>query len=507
MSNFVDTQSEPYKQFSEDVAAVSSKEQKIEKTIAFMKESLARANSLFFRDFWRAQKVAKSLFKEDLPARSRAIYWQEYCELLAQAHALQKLREEEQGFAIEQITLALSVIKKEISSGYPKGDSNVPLPSKRISQFQDEYGRLAAEAKWLSHLASRVIELRKEVIALDIRMGKKNQLLTAVAEAGDQIFPRRKELVGIISKQFVSEVEDFVQKHFHLSSQKVISKESLFQIRKDIQELQKVAKGFALQAEAFRMTRKLLVQAWDILGKREEETASLREEFHKKKAEQGQTLIAKIKEEKDTIDSEERAKEFSSEIYAILKTAPVDQESMKQIKQLLKEVFDRIYEAQKKAIASELAMEIAIEEKKMLHLTRATEELEKLVNSFEAERAEEIKETSEELLEDVLKARITEKQKLDFQYLYWRLQEQFMEQVLSPLVDQKEVDSEILDQAIEDCSSMRDRLKNFIQAVKKEMKVNSLDIESAMKLGEYHEQTRNLLEKIDLFRNYCYTIL
>ena len=111
----------------------------------------------------------------------------------------------------------------------------------------------------LNTLASRVNAMRKEVVKTEMRIRIKNKLLDCLSLCGDQIFPKRKDLIKEISQTFMSDIDHFIASHFE---DEEFQRVPLYALREEIKQLQSIAKVLTLNTHAFTETRLKLSGCW-----------------------------------------------------------------------------------------------------------------------------------------------------------------------------------------------------------------------------------------------------
>ena len=99
-----------------------------------------------------------------------------------------------------------------------------------------------------------------------MRVRYKNKFFQRLSAAGDQVFPKRKELIKEISQQFADDVEQFIKEHFGAQA----SHESLY-VLEEIKALQGLAKVLTLNTHSFTQTRTRLSECWDHIKVEEKE--------------------------------------------------------------------------------------------------------------------------------------------------------------------------------------------------------------------------------------------
>src|SRR5207245_6166141 len=128
-------------------------------------------------------------------------------------------------------------------------DAGILIPD--LQRHYDRYNTLQRELQLLNSYASRTSALRKELMKTEMRIRQKNAFFSRLSQIGDTIFPRRKELIQEVSKLFIDDVEQFIQRTFagelHTSE--------LIRVSEEIKLLQSFAKVRTLTDEACPQTR------------------------------------------------------------------------------------------------------------------------------------------------------------------------------------------------------------------------------------------------------------
>jgi len=372
--------------------------EKIRLYFHFMRSTLAQEKGPNFKDFWEARRQCILLLKE--AGSQNPSLWSEYSELSSEARRLKELVEEEAAFASEQIELALSAIEADIQR-FAELSAAIEMPfpdlSRSLAEKRDLYLSLQKELYLLNTLAARVQGLRKEVLKTALRPKVKNKLLSRLSVCGDNVFPRRKELIQKVSEQFVLDVQSFVDHVFPKEEQK---KPPLYVLKDDIKMFQNLAKHLTLSASAFHDTRQKLSQCWDVLKEwdkeRREQYAEKRElarvedaEMQKKrqeeeeKAREKREKITHFKEQLKTFFSEMQQKDVEvlvqgrDQLLEVMGSLPLTKAE--------RQVFERQFKAVKDLISEK-------KEKKVMAFSedqkQAVEQLEELLQERKEERQE-----------------------------------------------------------------------------------------------------------------------
>lgn len=254
-------QTQDYSEFLTQVEEAQTTEEKLKNCLSFMREALSREKIPAFKDFWEAKSLCLTLFKEKLTARSRALLWKEYVELSDEIRKVKEILDEESQFAKEQIELAISSIEEELARGASPLDPEIlPQPLKEKGSF---YLEAQGELNQLNPFAGRINALRKELMQMQMRIKTKNHLFDRLSQMGNQIFPKRKELIEALSAQYAQDVETFVQEKFSLDNP------PYFPLKEAIKGLQSFSKQLSLNTKVFKQCREKLSTCWDQIKEKE----------------------------------------------------------------------------------------------------------------------------------------------------------------------------------------------------------------------------------------------
>ena len=207
-----------FQEFTDKFSSFPTPEEKVAFGLEFMRSSISQEGSPRFREFWEARRHILSCFKENLNPAIRSKLWGEYVELTVEARRLKEILEEQSAFAMEQIDLAIKSIESDLANFASlldqAGPVVFPAQCKTIANKLDAYTAIQRELNMLNTLASRLNAFRKEVIKTDMRIRFKAKFFKRLSELGDQVFPRRKELIDKVSSEFEGDVDHFVAKYF-----------------------------------------------------------------------------------------------------------------------------------------------------------------------------------------------------------------------------------------------------------------------------------------------------
>ncbi|MBQ8498585.1 hypothetical protein [Chlamydia sp.] len=264
--------------FEQLVAERSSVEEKILLALEQMKALLKNSDqNSDLKVFWGIRKFCLPLFQQLEDPTQKASLWERYTELTREGRHLKSLQDEEGAFLVGQIELAISCLESDIGGFFSKTEQEdlskedlAVLGIQSLAAHKDVYFSTHGDLRWLGGFSSQIINLRKELMNISMRMRLKSQFFQRLSVLGNKVFPRRKELTEKVSELFAQDVEDFVEKYFSKASRETLKK-SVFFLRKEIKRLQQAAKHLAISSAVFSSTRLRLSQCWDQLKGLEKE--------------------------------------------------------------------------------------------------------------------------------------------------------------------------------------------------------------------------------------------
>lgn len=341
-----------FNEFQQKLLLLQKPEEKIRWCLDFMRTSIGDPKSPRFRDFWESKRLCLPFFKEELAPQLRAELWQQYIEISTEGRHLKEVLDEQSAFAMEQLELAIAALEKDLD-GFEQLLSQMPeiahlAYSHSMKEKADLYSSLQRELNLLNTMAARVNGLRKEVMKTDMRIRFKNKFLQRLSKAGDRIFPRRKELMQSVSKEYLADVTQFgadcrsTEQGAHLGD-----------LRDEIKTLQALAKELTLDTPTFNGAREILSQCWELVkGKEQEKRAEFaeRREVFDKNAE---TVRDKIKAlaarcEQETMTLEEASK-LSKDVLQFMRGIELGRDDVRILKDEVERAKAPVYAKMKKA--------------------------------------------------------------------------------------------------------------------------------------------------------------
>jgi len=479
-----------------------SGEEKIQKCLAVMRAALSE-KAVRFKDYWEAKRLCLPLFKETLPAPVRSTLWAQYIEISTEARHLKETLDEQSAFAMEQIDLAIQAIETDLTkiSELIAQTSRwaVPDQCETLRPKKELYTTLQQELDLLNTLASRVNSFRKEVIRTEMRIRFKNKFFDRLSKAGDQIFPRRKELIRQISTEFLSDVKAFVSKSCTGEMGKDLS---IFALRDEIKFLQILAKEMTLDTHAFTETRLELSKYWDFLKEcdkeRKKELAEKKESF-KKNVELIMDKIRPLAErcQAETFTMDEAMKQ-SSDILSFMKTIELGRDEVHFLKDEIAKAREPVYERERKV---QQAREKEIEESQRQRRDKIEDfkrRLQETCDQISEKSVEELLSSKDELGKQlaVLTATHAEKELLEHSLKEFR--DRIIdkkEKAIASLSDEERNSLQHLKQMLEEWKAQKQEIRTQLEAYRKALAGSGFDFEKAMRYRGLMDEEKVRLDK------------
>lgn len=479
-------------------------EKKIRLSLEFMRQTLSQGSSPRFKDFWEVRKLCLSLFKEDMPISIRADLWNSYIELASEAKQLKEIVDQHSAFAVEQIELAIQALEKDVA------DMNVVLEliadvviSEECFSLQKNrefYATIQRELQLLNALAVKINSLRKELLKTEMRIRIKNKLLERLSLCGNQVFPRRKELIKQISEQFSQDVEYFVYSQFREGEMKQLPG---YVLREEIKHLQQIAKVLTLNTHVFTETRVKLSTCWDEIKNYEKER---KKETQEKKLlfKQGFDLVAeKIQAFTASVNEESSLQECDrqiTEILAFMRTVLLGREEVQTLKEQLYSVKKPILEKAREAEKIHMQKLKEKEKEKKDRLEKLSCDLKSLIQQASELSLEQLT-VQNKILEKTFEQnqwKQSEKQMLE--RLFKQVKDLINDNKEKTLMLLSEDDQKALEQlhiVLFEKKNRRKELKEQLEQYRKLLGGSGLDFEKTIMYRDLMETDKSVLEKIN----------
>lgn len=497
--------------FEQVVAERSSIEEKILFALEQMGALLKGADqNSDLKLFWNVRKFCLPLFQQLEDPVQRANLWGRYTELTREGRHIKTLQDEEGAFLVGQIELAISCLESGVQGFFSKTEKEeiseedraaLEIPS--LSAHKDFYLSTHADLRWLGSFSSQIINLRKELMNISMRMRLKSQFFQKLSVLGNKVFPRRKELTEKVSELFAQDVEAFVERYFSRASRESLKK-SVFFLRKEIKRLQQAAKYLSISSGVFSSTRLGLSQCWDQLK-------GLEKEIRQEQSRLAATSAENMKEVQGRLDQVEVLLQENEEVHKIRKEIEAISKHIRGISLVHDDVV--LLKGRIQTLLGEVREREAVIEKEMKELqakaerarAEAIQALENEVQSFcdqcnEGDLPEGAKERCQELKEAVQKMAYlpyAKKVALDNQInaaqrsILARLEEQML---ACPDAKEKVLN---MRQVLEQRMLRRKELKAKFECDKKLLGGSGLDFDRALQYSAMVEEDRKALEELD----------
>ena len=477
-------ESEALKTFKEGFEQEKAIEGKIEKGLEVMKGMISDPGKGSLKDFWDIKKLIGPLFKEKIDPMKRQSLWSQYTALGDEARKIKEIKDEEAAFLVEQVEIAITALEEDLAKyealveGIPH--FNFPKGLNKLSLNEREYHKAQRELQLLKILVQRLDALRKEILAIDMRISHKNKILRRLSAIGDQVFPKRKELIKQVSDQFIKDVESFVSSRFPEGEEKL--NVPYYVVLGEIKSLQSLAKQLTLNTQSFTKTRALLNSCWDKIKDKEKDY----------RAEMGEKLEEQKKNYAEILPQIEAFETFcaNEENHArakILDASNDLQEKMKGIsysREQIKELKERIQKARSGALEK-------IDEHVNKKKHAAKQQVEDLKTSL-AKLIEEEEKTSLEDLEKGEENALAIYQKLTLSPAEVHQIERQFADLKSFIFNKKEgvISKDELEHLYEERAAHLEVIKSQMEEYRKEMGGSNLDFEKAMTYRELYDSAK-----------------
>lgn len=476
---------------------------KIQLAIDFMQSSLAQIGSPHFRSFWEARNRCIQLFKEPIPVPVRAQLWARYSELSKEARRLKEILDEQSAFAAEQIEIAINAIEQEVNnSEAQKVFIELPIQCETLRDHLVFYREKQGELNFLNAQASRINALRKELIKTEMRVRQKNKFFQRLSQAGDRIFPRRKDLIKEVSGQFSQDVETFIQTNFskdHLE-------DSLFFLREEIKALQGIAKVLTLNTQAFTNTRMHLSECWDKIKYFDKERKKVRAQQKVIFKENVEAVQAKIKEFQDSfaagsLSLAEAGKQLD-EISTFMRGVELGRDEVHFLRDEVGACRRSIAEKLHAEEQYKKEQELEKEKQRRHKISELKNEIDQLSEQIQQLDPEILAKSRDELVEKINSSGLTRTEKNEFDRALKALRvgiadaiSDKQQQALLSLSDDDRQAIQQLKEVLQQRKERRNEIKNQIESFRKASGASGLDFEQAMSYNQQMNQEKERLDK------------
>ena len=483
--------------FSQEVEKFPSVDEKIRFLIDTMKAALAQDKSPNFKTFWDAKHLCLTLFKENMPPAMRAHLWTEYVELSDEAKKLKNILDEQTAFAIEQIELAIQAFEEDLKNYETLLGQLHEVEFPEVEQMQnkmDYYLTTQKELNLLNTFAARINSLRKEVMKMEMRIRHKNKLFKSLSSAGDQIFPRRKELIKQISSEFQKDIEEFVAINFSSSPNS-----PYYILRDDIKHLQNIAKILTLNTKCFTTTRLQLSKCWDQIRELDKERKHKMEEKRKVFEESIKFIEEKIeafaKEVHEKLTFKE-VKEKSKVILKEMQTVKLRRGDVRYLKQKILEVEKPFFEKEKKEKDEIKRVELEKKQKRQEEIDLIKQKATALLQDEENVDENQMASLLDEIEKSIGQLELTKAESLILKRLIKPIKDMLEQKREKSLIsDEKKVDFVELKSILEKRKQRRVEIKQQLEKYRKALGGSGFDFEKAMMYREMIDVEKQRLDQ------------
>lgn len=491
--------------FSKDLEALPSSDVKLSFALDFMEQAISQSGSPNFKRFWEARKICVELFKdESIPQAGRAHLWNRYVELSKEARRLKDILDEQSSFAAEQIEIAINALEKEITqiSEFLLKSAEIKLPpeAKVLKTHFDQYNLLQKELNLLNTFASRINGLRKELIKTEMRIRIKHKFFQRLSTAGDQIFPRRKDLIRDVSQLFMEDVEKFISYHFDDRLQR----ESFFVLREEIKALQNAAKLLTLNTLSFTQTRTRLSEFWDKIKELEKERKKERAQQKVIFKQNAQVIYQQIEEFKTLLqNSELTANEANSklqEINANMREQKLDRDEVQSLRNALNDLRKQISDRVKHEEDLRLQQAEEKERNRRAEVESFKAKIEDLITKVGSHDADYLLDEREKLSEEIRQSLFTKLEKIELEKHLKPIRELIADKKEKAILALSADDRNALEQLIqilEERKEQRQEIRTQIEQYRKAGGSSGLDFQKAMSFNQMLTEEKERLDKIN----------
>ncbi len=481
-----------------------SYEEKIGRCLEFMRSTLSD-KPVRFKDYWEIRRLSLSLFKETLSPSGRYQLWKEYLEISTEAKLLRERIDHEASFAAEQIDLAIQSIEKSLKR-YEEGvakTASISFPDNcHVLEFKRElYESSQRELNFLNTLAIRINSLRKELLKIDLKLSDKNRLFHDLSRAGNEVFPKRKELINRISSDFLASVFLFVETNLN---EKMVRRSSIFKLREEIKSLQILAKELSLDTVTFNQVRIELGKCWDFLkeqGKeRKKESFERRDLFQKN----FNLVMEKIKSFGEwaavETSSAEEAIKHSNEIFNFMSSIPLGADDVKKLRE---EIYAASIPVTERVKKKQKNREKEVEELQKLRRDKIEEFkhlLQTVLSQVDNKTIDELLIDKEELQKQLSSLSLSQAERELLEYALKELRDKVIdkkEKAFSTLSAEQLQSRCHLKQILEGCECQRQELRTQLEKYRKMLSSSSLGFEKAMLYRDLSNAEKIRLDKVN----------
>lgn len=493
-----------YELFLGELEQLPDAEAKLNHAVNFMEVSISQTGTPHFKSFWEARNICLQLFKENISPSARVLLWAKYNELSKEARRLKEILDEQSAFAIEQIEIAVKALEDDIANFNDHLEKmpevNFTIVCQSLEAHLPDYHLLQRELNLLNTQASRINALRKELIRTEMRVRQKNKFFQRLSAAGDQVFPRRKELIKAVSQHFMSDVDEFIKMNFTEADMQ----DSLYFLREEIKGFQNIAKVLTLNTHSFTYTRMKLSECWDQVKNLEKERKKERAQQKAIYRENYEIGLKKIQEfsqayAEGSIPLEEATAKLD-EVYYQIRGLQLSKEEFNLLRDELNAAKRPIKEKQQEDEQERINQGQERERNRRQKIQEIGQEIDSLLKNAESYDPDKLTVDRDSLLEKINQVSMSKAEKQELERQLKPLRDLISEKKESNLMALSDDDrqsflqyKEILKQRLE----RRQEIKTQIETLRKASGSSGLDFEQAMSHNTQMEAEKERLEKIN----------
>lgn len=478
--------------FLNKLNTISSVEEKIKFSLEEMKKALAKEDKPDFKAFWEIKNICLNFFKESISAMARAEYWKEYIDLSNEVKELKNILHQQTTFEVEQIDLAIKSIEDELNKieDIIKVVDEIEINEKlrSLSSKKSFFVTTQKEITLLNAIAARISSLRKEVLKTPMRISSKNKFLKRLTVVGDIVFPKRKELITLLSDEFAQIIDIFVNRTFDL--QKI----PFYILRDEIKGLQDVAKKITLNTFTFTNCRLLLSKCWDKVKDAEKDYKNEKLKF-KESIDQVLDRINGLKAICEANPEDHKIEDEEKEIFNLIKTFGLRKEDVNFLKHKINEAKSPIFKKIELEKEEKIKKESEVENSRKERLEKVKKSITSLLENPQLS-IDELDNNKKQIEKELDQLSLAKFEKL-------MLEKQFRT-LLHMIEDKKEKvnltsndELKNLVEIFEQKKQRRQDIKSHLDSLNKELACSGFDFEKAMLYRDLIDSEKKRLELIN----------
>ncbi len=493
-------------EFMEAYGQAETVANKLHVAISFMKEALNQTGRPQFKWFWESRRLCLPLFRENLNPVIRKALWAEYDELSREGRRLKEVFDEQTAFAVEQIDKAIEMLESDLASGgggkrQEYVELQLPASCDSLRKNFGSYNRCQCELANLNTYASRINALRRELVATDMRVRHKNLFFKRLSSAGDQVFPKRKELIKEVSVLFSADIEEYVVR---CKNSNQTDFRAIAALREEIKGLQSVAKTLTLNTRVFTQSRIDLSQCWDKIKGWEKERKKAWGEKKEAFKENLKQVEDKLEAFKATMAegalSPEEVKKQLEEIDQFSRNLELGREERQTLKKAFDEVFGPIREKETQEANARKEKGAAAAKEKKEKLQAFHDRIVKLAEEADNVPVEQLVSEREVLMKEIQGVSFLEKEKRNLKHGLRRVEDAIDKQKERKLLSEAGEDQDSIDllrNLLKEKKERRNEIKGRIEGYRKASGGSGLDFEAALRADELMVEEKVALEAVD----------